>query len=57
VLKLGDDKLEMDRSGSFSAHLDTSSWPAGERTVTAVLCDGWSSVTYTVGTVTVSHAP
>ena len=28
-----------------------------ERTVTAVLCDGWSSVSYSVGRLAVSHAP
>jgi len=57
VLQVGDVSLNMDRGGAFSATLDTSSWPAGERAVTAVLCDGWSSVSYAVGTLVVNHAP
>ena len=57
VLQFGDVTLNMDRGGAFSATLDTSSWPAGERAITAVLCDGWSSVSYAVGTLVVSHAP
>jgi hypothetical protein len=57
VLQFGDFTLNMDRGGAFSATLDTSSWAPGERTVTAVLCDGWSSVSYAVGTLAVSHAP
>lgn len=57
VLQVGDVTLSMDRGGAFSATLDTSSWPAGERAVTAVLCDGWSNVSYAVGTLVVRHAP
>jgi hypothetical protein len=57
VLMFGDARLNMDRGGAYSATLDTSSWPAGERPITAVLCDGWSNVTYAVGTLTVNHPP
>jgi hypothetical protein len=56
VLQFGAFALKMDRGGAFSARLDTSSWPVGEIMVTAVLCDGWSSVSYAVGTLTVRHA-
>jgi len=57
VLLFGDDvpPLRMDPSGAFSATLDTSSWAAGDRAVSAVLCDGWSSMMYAVTTLTVSH--
>jgi hypothetical protein len=47
--------LKMDRGGAFSAHVDTSGWPAGQRTIATVLCDGWSSVHYLLGTLTISH--
>ena len=53
----GNPPFKMDRSGAFSAHVDTSAWTPGDQTVTAVLCDGWSNVSYRVGTVTISHAP
>jgi hypothetical protein len=57
VLTFGDVTLNMDRAGAFSATLDTSKWEAGERAISAVLCDGWSNVSYAVGTLTVAHAP
>lgn len=56
VLKIGDEVLKMDRSGSFSARLDTAAWPAGQRPVSAVLCDGWSNVTQELGVVEIKHA-
>lgn len=55
VLKLAGALFRMDHGGAFSAHLDTSSWAPGDLAVTAVLCDGWSSVTYPLGTLTVRH--
>jgi hypothetical protein len=55
VLKIGDEVLKMDRAGSFSARLDTSAWPAGQRDVSAVLCDGWSNVTQQLGVVLINH--
>lgn len=55
VLKFGDDRLAMNRAGAFSETLDTSSWTSGDRPITAVLCDGWASVTYAFGTLTVKH--
>jgi hypothetical protein len=51
VLKVGSHVLRMDRSGSFSAELDTRTWPAGPYPVTAVLCDGWGSFSYDLGTM------
>jgi hypothetical protein len=57
VLTLGDVTLKMDRAGAFTAHLDTSTWPAGPRSVGTVLCDGWSSVHYLLGTMQIAHAP
>ncbi len=56
TLTFGNAMLKMDRSGSFSAHIDTSTWPEGQRTIGTVLCDGWSSVHYELGTLTIAHA-
>jgi hypothetical protein len=56
IVNLGDQPpFKMDRSGSFSTEIDTSSWPEGDISVSATLCDGWSNVTFAVGTITVSH--
>jgi hypothetical protein len=57
ILTFGNAMLKMDRSGSFSAHIDTSTWPEGPRTIGTVLCDGWSSVRYVLGTLQIAHAP
>jgi hypothetical protein len=57
VLKVGDTRLLMDRSGSFSATVDTSAWATGKRSLSATLCDGWSNVTVDLGSVTIAHAP
>lgn len=51
VLKIGDRVLKMDRAGAFSGTLDTGGWPTGAYRVSAVLCDGWDSVTYDLGTM------
>jgi hypothetical protein len=53
ILKIADVELKMDRSGSFSARLDTSAWSAGEVSATAVLCDGWTNVTVPLGTIAI----
>ncbi len=55
VLNIGGHSLKMDRSGSFTTRLDTSSWPAGPIAVSAVLCDGWSNVSYALGSITIAH--
>jgi hypothetical protein len=56
VLKIGDLTLKMDRPGSFAADIDTSSWPAGTQPISAVLCDGWSQVSYDdLGNVEIKH--
>ena len=57
VLTLGDTVLRMPRSGSFSAHVDTSAWAAGSIAVTAALCDGWLNFSQQVGTLTIQHGP
>jgi hypothetical protein len=57
TLTFGNAMLKMDRSGSFSARIDTSAWPEGPRTIGTVLCDGWSSVHYVLGTLQIAHAP
>lgn len=57
VLRVGDTRLLMDRSGSFAATLDTSSWSIGTHALSATLCDGWNNVTVDLGSVTVAHAP
>lgn len=45
----------MNRPGSFAVGFDTSSWPAGPVTLTAVVCDGWASATLPLGTVQIEH--
>lgn len=55
VLKIGDQTFKMDRSGSFSTRADTSTWDPGDRQVSVVLCDGLSNVSYTLGSVNITH--
>ena len=55
VIEVADQLFAMNRSGTFAADLDSSTWPAGPQRITAVLCDGWTSVSYDVGPVNVSH--
>jgi hypothetical protein len=55
VVRIGDQVGRMDRSGSFSGRYDTSDWPAGPVTISAVLCDGWSQVSANLRTVTIGH--
>jgi hypothetical protein len=58
VLKVGDAVGVMDRAGSFSARFDTSTWPAGSATVSAVLCDAWSQVSFpALHSVDIIHQP
>jgi hypothetical protein len=45
----------MNRSGSFDVTFDSSSWPAGSLTLTAVLCDGWTSASVDNLTVQIQH--
>jgi hypothetical protein len=55
VVKIGDRIAKMDRSGAFAATYDTSSWPAGTITMSAVICDGWSQVSADLLTISVKH--
>jgi hypothetical protein len=49
VIKIADALFTMNRSGTFAADLNTSTWPAGMYRLTAVVCDGWSSVDFDLG--------
>jgi hypothetical protein len=55
ILKIGDLSLNIDRSGAFATTIDTSTWVAGRYPMSAVLCDGWDSVTYDLGAVNITH--
>jgi hypothetical protein len=55
VLYVGDQTSAMDRAGSFAARFDTSSWPAGVTTVSALLCDGWSKVYVPLLSIAIQH--
>jgi len=55
IIRIGDEVLKMERSGAFSARLDTSTWEAGQRPVSASLCDGWSGVSHDLGFVQIKH--
>lgn len=56
VLKIGDRTMAMDRPGTFSATIDTSTWAEGTFPVSATLCDGWDSITLDLGNMRVAHA-
>jgi hypothetical protein len=48
----------MGRPGSFDVQFDSSTWPVGPQSVSAVLCDGWSSAsiaTIPLGSVQIQH--
>jgi hypothetical protein len=47
--------LLMNRPGSFAVRFDSSTWQAGPQSVSAVLCDGWTSVTVDLGAVQIRH--
>jgi hypothetical protein len=55
IVTIGSFVLKMDRPGAFIADVDASSWPEGPMAVDAVLCDGWTKATYSLGPVTVAH--
>jgi hypothetical protein len=55
VVKVADEMFAMSRSGTFVADLDTSNWPTGTLRLSAVVCDGWSNVTYDLGPVDIKH--
>jgi hypothetical protein len=48
-------EFAMNRTGSFAVDMDTSTWPNGEANLTAVVCDGWTSVSVPIPTVVVKH--
>jgi hypothetical protein len=56
VIKANGAVVKLDRSGSFAVSLDTTGWPRGKQTLTAVLCDGWGNQTFAVGEVEIAHA-
>ena len=45
----------MNRSGAFAVQFDSSSWPVGPVHPIAVLCDGWSQITYDLGPIQIRH--
>jgi hypothetical protein len=53
VVKGGDAVFRMDRPGSFLVELDTRTWAAGPQPLVALLCDGWTSARYELGSVDV----
>jgi hypothetical protein len=56
VIEVSDQPVfAMNRSGSFAVDLDASTWPSGTQQLTAVLCDGWTNVSYPVASVVVQH--
>jgi hypothetical protein len=55
VLQIGDQEEKMDRAGAFSKSYDTSSWPEGSVTMSAVLCDGWTQVSVDLIGITIRH--
>ncbi len=55
MLTIGDFKFNLDRPGAFVSEIDTSQWPAGDVSVQAIVCDGWTSATYTLGSIAVAH--
>ena len=55
ALEIGGVAFLMNRSGSFGVSMDSSQWPAGTQDLQAVLCDGWTSVTYDLGPIQIKH--
>ncbi len=45
----------MNRPGSFDVRFDSSAWPAGAQSVSAVLCDGWARANYDLGAIQIKH--
>jgi hypothetical protein len=55
AIDVGGARLLMNRPGSFTFNLDTSTWPAGMHRLDAVLCDGWQAVSVDLGPIQVAH--
>lgn len=55
VLEIAGVVFTMPSSGSFNVQIPASTWPAGTQRLSAVLCDGWTSVPYDLGPVDVKH--
>jgi hypothetical protein len=55
VVEVGGLAFLMNRSGSFDVLFDSSNWPAGPVTPTAILCDGWSRSTVDLGPINIQH--
>ena len=55
VIELGDQAFLMNRPGAFAVQLDASTATAGVVHPIAVLCDGWTQVSYDLGPVQIRH--
>lgn len=56
VIKVGDQVVRrMDRAGAFFERFDTSAWPEGAATMSAILCDGWSLVSADLLEISIHH--
>ena len=55
VLKVAGAVFAMPSSGSFEVQIPATAWPAGTQRLTAVLCDGWASVSYDLGPINVKR--
>jgi hypothetical protein len=55
VVEVGGLAFLMNRSGSFDVVFDSSAWPAGLVTPTAILCDGWSRSSVDLGPIAIQH--
>jgi hypothetical protein len=55
AIEVDNNLFAMNRSGTFAVSFDTTAWAPGQHRISAVLCDGWSSVTYDLGPVDVTH--
>jgi hypothetical protein len=56
LIDAGGTPVKLDRAGSFAVSLDTSAWPKGKQTLTAILCDGWGNQAFELGQVEITHA-
>lgn len=55
LLDAGGTPVKLDRAGSFAVSLDTSGWPKGKQSLTAILCDGWGNQAFELGQVDIMH--
>jgi len=55
VIKAPGVLFAMNRTGSLDVDIDTRTWPTGTQYLTAVLCDGWTNVSYNLGPIDVDR--